>query len=125
MAHIILDIIEIFGTTIGTIGFIRANLPSQPDGGDSAVRIAVGIHDGLSGSDGATPTIWAFNEGQQQIGQTIGSGGTIGAGSFEDITVNKADHWGKQLTYLQIQVDTDGLCIAYTSQRRSDGTQRG
>ena len=131
----ILKVISLISSAIGLVGFLESNIPHGFIASPlySSVRIAVALN-GDKGEPGAlrhaageAPLVNAFNENQHLCGQTGDLDHPyINSGSFYEMIIGQGTLGpGEQATYLQIIPTTNELCIAYISQKWSDGTSRG
>ncbi|KAF2195023.1 hypothetical protein K469DRAFT_743711 [Zopfia rhizophila CBS 207.26] len=126
-AGIVLGVLGLLqGGAFGLLGVFTNNItPQKVDGGDSSVRIAVGLSGTNTGGD--PPYIAAFNEETEFVGYYDG-GGKIEQGSFSDLTINqhcgKGCHKGQQASYLQLFAGDDAICVAYIAQTWADDTKR-
>ena len=128
----ILKAVSFVSGLLGISNFLRNEIASSDskDPGDSVVRVAVALNSmgsrGLQEADGMSPSILAFNEDRQHIGDTAWwENRKIVSGSYKDIIVHQWRGRGQQATWLQVCATNDGLCIPYITQTWSDGTERG
>ena len=130
-AATIFNVISLFSSGIGLIGFIQSNVPKEESFGDSSVRVAVALngHEGvpfaLYHAAGPAPIVRVFNENRDHIGESGDYLMEINSGSYRDIKIDQHRGPGQQAPWLQITSTPNELCIAYISQTWADGTSRG
>ncbi|KAF2665822.1 hypothetical protein BT63DRAFT_459400 [Microthyrium microscopicum] len=118
-------ILSVIGLVLdGILGIIQI-LPIisvVPQGAQSIVRIAAGLHEEEK-LGGDIPGITVWNENGKRLG-SVKQSGQIEAGSFADIAVPQTPP-GQQPTYLRIEGGKKSICVAYIGHAWSDGTQLG
>ena len=136
--NVVTNVLAVIGGGLVFTGFQDNLMPRastfDPKHGDSAVRVAVALDGGKPGSkhfnpqgaDGRAPGVLVYNPVYNYVGHSDWKHRPhIASGSYADLTIYQEEGPGQQTPWVQLYAGDDAICVAYVSQRMSDGTELG
>ena len=135
---VVTNVLAVIGGGLVFTGFQDSLMPRasafDPKHGDSAIRVAVALDGGKPGSkhfdpqgaDGRAPGVLVYNPVYNYVGHSDWKHRPhIASGSYTDLTIYQEEGPGQQAPWVQLYAGDDAICVAYVSQRMSDGTGLG
>ena len=136
--NVVSNVLAVIGGGLVFTGFQDSLMPRastfDPKHGDSAIRVAVALNGGKpggkhfdpQGADGRAPGVLVYNPVYDYVGHSNWKHRpNIASGSYTDLTIYQDEGSGQQAPWVQLYAGDDAICVAYVSQRMSDGTGLG